>query len=317
MTKTISAVLGGITRSRRNFLRISTAATISFATAPLPGREPIARSGPPRFHFGLAAYSLRNYFAFSKGKPRKPAEDGPAIDMFGFVDYCAANGFDGAELTSYFFPPDLDENYLRRLKRHAFESGVIICGTAIGNNFTSGDEERLQEEIEDCKHWINRAAVMGAPHIRIFVGTAAQLAQGPDRLEKAVAAIEQCAEHAAKKGIYLGVENHGRLTADQMLEIMRRVENPWVGINLDTGNFISAEPYTDLAACAPYAVNVQVKAKMKSPGGERYEADYGRIAEILKAANYQGNIVLEYEEPEPYRNIPETLSRLRSVFALQ
>ncbi len=96
---------------------------------------------------------------------------------------------------------------------------------------------------------------------------------------------------------------------------MARVKSPWVGVNLDTGNFISEDPYADLAACAPFAINVQVKATMKSPNGQRDDADFDRIAKILKVANYQGSIVLEYEEVNPYNNIPMTLAKLRGAFS--
>ena len=299
---------------RRHFLSLLGAISSLAIARPVSAREPIQRFGPPRFHFGLAAYSLRNYFAFNKGKAKTQAGDGPKVDMFSFVDYCAQHGFDSAELTSYFFPPNLDDDYLLRLKRHAFERGVTICGTAIGNNFTVGKGPQLDREVEAAKSWIDRAAVLGAPHIRFFAGTGAQLAQDPNRMDEACEAIEICAEHAAKKGIYLGIENHGMLSGDQILEIMERVKSSWVGVNLDTGNFVSEDPYADLAKCAPLAVNVQVKTQMKSPSGEEYDADFDRIAEILKKSNYQGQIVLEYEAGKPYDAIPFALATLRSAF---
>jgi sugar phosphate isomerase/epimerase len=299
---------------RRHFLNLVGVSSILAVSGPTIAREPIERSGPPRFQFGLAAYSLRNYFSFNKGKAKKPADDGPAIDMFGFIDYCAVNGFDSAELTSYFFDANLNEDYLLRLRKYAFERGVTICGTAIGNNFTVGKGPQLDAQIADAKVWIDRAAVLGAPHIRFFAGNGAQLAKDPGRIDEACEAIDECAEHAAKKGIYLGVENHGNLSSDQMLAIMKRIKSPWVGVNLDTGNFISDDPYADLTACAPFAVNIQVKAKMKSPSGQRTDADFHRIADLLKEANYQGSVVIEYEEEKPYNHIPATLAKLKAAF---
>jgi len=299
---------------RRSFVKVIGATSALAVAGKAQCREPINRSGPPRFQFGLAAYSLRSYFSFNKGKRKKPSADGPSIDMFGFIDYCVANRFDSAELTSYFFPPDLDDNYLLRLRRYAFERGVSICGTAIGNNFTVGKGPMLDAEIEAAKAWIDRAAVLGASHVRFFAGTAAQLAKHPNRIAEACDSIDECATYAAKKGIYLGVENHGRLNGDQMLEIMKRVQSPWVGINLDTGNFVSEDPYADLEACAPFAVNVQVKSEIQTPDGKRQETDFARIAKILKSANYQGHVVVEYEGAKPYDNIPRMLNKLTAAF---
>ncbi len=304
---------------RRHFLRYSVAGAAAigstFAHSSLTARPPIERKGPARFQIGLAAYSLRQYFSHVKGKPQSPRDDGTAIDMFGFIDYCVAQGFDTAELTSYFFKPEPDDRYFLDLKHYAFVHGITISGTAIGNNFTVGKGQRLDQEIADAIAWIDRAALLGAPHIRFFAGTGKQLEEDPNRLIEATDALNRCAEHAATKGIFLGVENHGNLTAEQMLAIMERTDNPWVGINLDTGNFQSDDPYRDLALCAPYAVNVQVKVSMKKPGGEHYPADFDRIAQILKDANYQGFVILEYEDDRPYERIPEAAEKLKSALA--
>ncbi|NND99389.1 MAG: sugar phosphate isomerase/epimerase [Pirellulaceae bacterium] len=305
---------------RRDFIQLSAASmTIAADTAcnfdSALARGPIERSGPPRFQVGLAAYSLRDYFAFKKGKSQKQAADGKPIDMVGFLDYCVDNEFDAAELSSYFFQPDANDTYFRDLKREAFTRGITISGTAIGNNFTVGKGPNLDREIELAIAWIDRAALLGAPHIRFFAGTGQQLAQNPQRLDEAAGAINQCAKHAANKGIFLGVENHGKLTADQMIQIMERIDSPWVGINLDTGNFVSDDPYADLQRCIPYAVNVQVKVSMRNPAGEQFDADLPRIGKILKDAGYQGFVILEYEDEKPYKNIPDAHRELRAALA--
>ncbi len=300
---------------RRDFLQIGAACVAANSVAISIGREPISRSGPARFQVGLAAYSLRDYFSYKKGKDQKPKSDGKPIDMIGFLDYCVANEFDSAELTSYFFVPDSNDDYFLNLKREAFERGMPIAGTAIGNNFTVGKGEKLDSEIEKAIQWIDHAATLGAPHIRFFAGTAEQLAKDANRLPEAAAALNQCAEHAAKKGVYLGIENHGRLSADQMIEIMDLMQNPWVGINLDTGNFISDDPYADLERCVGYAVNVQVKVSMKDPDGKHYPADLKRIGKILKDGGYQGHVILEYEDEEPYKHIPRAHEQLREALA--
>lgn len=299
---------------RREFIKASSAAAVAIST-PLLARGPIQRSGPPRFQIGLAAYSLRDYFSFKKGKAQKPAANGQAIDMIGFLDYCVAQNLDAAELTSYFFKPDADDQYFLDLRRQAYIRGVTISGTAIGNNFTIGKGPKLDQEVEQAINWIDRASLLGAPHVRFFAGTGRQLDADPARLDEASEALNYCAEHAAKKGIFLGVENHGNLTPEQMLKIMKRADSPWVGINLDTGNFHSDDPYADLEKCVDYAVNVQVKVSMKTPAGEKYDADLNRIGQILKQANYQGYVILEYEDSDPYTHIPAAIQTLKAALA--
>ncbi|MEM6469770.1 MAG: sugar phosphate isomerase/epimerase family protein [Planctomycetota bacterium] len=279
----------------------------------LVAAETFQRSGGPKFRLSLAAYSLRKYFAFMKGKSQKPADEKQAINMSDFIDYCAKLDIDGAELTSYFFPPEIDDAYLLRLKRYAFLQGITISGTAIGNNFTCGAGEQLDSEIQSAMNWIDRASVLGAPHIRFFAGTGKQLDDHPERMQEAVEAMRRCADHAASKGIFLGIENHGNLRREQLLDLMKAVDHPWVGINLDTGNFFSEDPYSDLEACVSLAVNVQVKTTMRKPNRDTYKADLPRVVEILRKGNYRGSVVLEFEEEEPFDGIPQTISELKRL----
>ncbi|TWU10318.1 Xylose isomerase-like TIM barrel [Novipirellula galeiformis] len=304
---------------RRHFIQnvLAAGTSVSLACNSLAlrstAREPIARTGPPRFQLGLAAYSFRSYFSFTRKGAQTPATGGAAMDMGAFLNYCAVHGFDAAELTSYFFEPNPTADYFLELKRKAFERGVAISGTAIGNDFTVGKGPKLERQIEDAMTWIDNAAILGAPHIRFFAGTRKQIDEQPERMVDAIEALEKCAKHAASKGIYLGVENHGQLTAEQCLTIMKEVNNPWIGMNLDTGNFNSDDPYADIQRCVPYAVNIQVKTMMKSPTGKKSPADLERIGKILRDGGYQGFVVLEYEEEAPYDHVPKIADQLRSA----
>jgi sugar phosphate isomerase/epimerase len=261
---------------------------------------------------GLAAYSFRGAFTTMRGKPQAAPADGRRMDMRGFIDFCAVHDC-GAELTSYFFPPDADAAWYRELRRYAFVRGVPIVGTAIGNNFSLPPGDALNTQIADAKAWIDRSVHFGAPHIRFFAGTAKHLAQDPSRIKTSIGALQECAEYAGERGIMIGVENHGNISPDQLVQIIEGVQSPWIGINLDTGNFHTEDPYADLARCAPWAVNIQVKLQMRTAKGVHSKADYGRIAGILREARYQGFVVLEYEAKNPFEDVPGELVTLREA----
>src|SRR5205085_3714384 len=136
--------------------------------------------------------------------------------------------------------------------------------------------------------------------MRIFAGTVAR----GDREEKArsrcVEAIQEACDHGGKYGVYLALENHGGITAtaEQTLALVRAVKHDWFGVNLDTGNFHTRDPYADLERLAPYAVTVQVKTEVQRAGRKKEEADLKREVEILRAAAYRGYVALEYEAAE-------------------
>ncbi|HTG44137.1 MAG TPA: sugar phosphate isomerase/epimerase family protein, partial [Verrucomicrobiae bacterium] len=277
--------------------------------------EPFQRSGPARLRLSLAAYSFRQYFKDSDHTREKAVPSEKMIDMFQFIDYCAEQGCQGAEVTSYYFPKNVSTEFLLKLKRHAFLKGVELSGTSVGNTFTHPAGEKRDKQIKLVRQWIDYAAIMGAPHIRVFAGTAE--GQSPEAARKnCLEALTECAGYAAEKGIFLGIENHGGIVAEPetLLSIIHEVKSPWVGINLDTANFHTADPYKDLAACAPYAVNVQVKTEISPRGEKKKPADLKRLLSILREANYQGYVALEYEADEdPYSAVPRALTELKQI----
>jgi sugar phosphate isomerase/epimerase len=275
--------------------------------SPLQAAEPVQRNGTPKFKFSLAAYSYRSLLA---GKEAK-------LTLFDFVDDCAAFGLEGTELTGYYFPADVTPDYLRKLKQHCFRLGLDVSGTAVGNDFGKADEQARRAQIDALKRWIENSEILGAPVIRIFAG------QVPKGVEPAVAhkwmieGMEECCEHAGRHGVHLALENHGGPTAtpDGLLELVHAVKSPWFGVNLDTGNFHTDDPYADLARVAPYSINVQVKAAL-SRGGVKEATDYSRIAAILRDAAYRGYVALEYEEAGDVRTeCRKHLDALRAAFA--
>ncbi len=304
--------------SRRDFLKTATVSLAGLGLTGLPAvaLEPFKRPGKPRLQLSLAAYSFRQFFKDTPEGRTAEAQAEKRIDLFQFINYCADHGCAGAELTSYYFPKQVDDPLLLRLRRHAFLRGIAISGTAVGNTFTHPKDDKRDAEIASVKTWIDHAAVLGAPHIRVFAGAPKGLDDSAAR-RQAIKSLEEVGAYAASKGVWLGVENHGGIVAtpDGLLEIIKAVNSPAVGINLDTGNFHGADPYADLARCAPWAVNVQVKVEIKRAGAKDMEpADMKKIATLLREANYQGWVVLEYEsKPDPFTAVPEHLRALREA----
>lgn len=296
--------------SRRKFLAglgaLGGAAMMPFRAS--PAIEPFRRSGTQVLKLSLAAYSLRRFF-------RAEQASGKQLDMAGFIDYCGSLGLDGTELTSYFFPPAFDRAYLNGLKRRAHIAGVDISGGAIGNNFTLPPGEKLDEQVTHAKTWVDHYAALGAPVVRIFAGSPPEGTSQEEAIRRCVPVIERVCEYAGSRGVMLALENHDFTTnVERMLQIVKAVGSPWFGVNFDSGNFHSDDPYADMQQVAPYAINAQIKTEIRSVGEQAKPADLSRVVEIIKDAHYSGYLVLEYEAGEdPYTAIPRHVSTLRRL----
>jgi len=297
--------------TRRSFLSTSAALTAGAALAGTRAAraiEPIARNGKAKFKFSLAAYSYRDLLGGMN----------PKLTMTDFVSDCAKFGLEGTELTSYYFPKNLTHDYLHLLAAQCFRLGLDVSGTAIGNDFGHPPGEKRLKEIATTKQWIDFAATLGAPVIRIFAGHDQPGSTPAQAHSLMVSAIEECCEYAGKHGIYLALENHGgpTATAEGLLSFVRDVNSPWFGVNLDSGNFASADVYGDLAKIALYAVNVQVKVVVTNGKKEKSPMDFKKLAALLREAHYRGYIVLEFEEKgDPREECPKFLDQIREAFA--
>lgn len=315
------------TPSRRTFL--AAAAGSAAALAARPAGPSAAAADPPvrqadgaLFKLSLAAYS------FSKSLPRwgKKGAENATMTLDDVVDYAAGLGLPGVELTGYFFPEavqtyDIEagaEDYLHALASRCFRNGLTISGTAIGNDFALPPGDAREEQIRLCERWIDLAAVMGAPVIRIFAGKVPKGGDEDEAIERCAEGINSVLSYAAFNGVHLALENHGGITATpaQMMKIIERVDDSlFFGVNFDSGNFQTDTPYEDLAAIAPYAINAQIKPYMR-PGGVKEEPDLDRILGILADADYRGWLVMEYEgEGDAKVETAKWVDKLRAAVA--
>jgi sugar phosphate isomerase/epimerase len=297
--------------NRRRFLTHAATATTGLLalTRTASAVDPIGRTRPSHFKLSLAAYSYRRHLA----GPEK------RMDLFGFVDLAADLGLDAVEPTAYYFPEDCGPDYLHRLRRHAFLLGLDISGTAIRNDFCLPPGTERDVELAKARAWIDRAAEINAPTLRLLSG---EWRQGtPDEeLERLVLrGIEELLPHAQKRGVMLALENHGggvTVTAEQLVRLVRAIKGPGFGVNLDTGNFHGEDPYAEIAQAAPYAINVQVKTEIRRKGRSKEPADLAKVVGILREAKYSGYVVLEYDAPEnPLTAVPRYVKELQRLIA--
>jgi sugar phosphate isomerase/epimerase len=305
--------------SRRQFLSKALAGTAATAVIPSLAFADMAAPAPaPRIKLSISSYS---YWHF-KGE-RFPIEK--------VIDEAAKTGVEGIDILHRQMDGD-DNAYIQKLKRHAFVNGITFTCLSIHQSFVSPDKDFLKKEIEHTKKCIRLAANMGIPCLRLNSGRWGTIKSFDDLMKNrgvepvlpgyteddgfkwCIDSIQQCLPTAEESGVLLALENHWGLcsTPEGQLRIKKAIDSPWLGIMMDTGNFLE-EPYSKLEMLAPYTNFVQ--AKTYYGGGEWYslDLDYKRIFNTLKKVNYQGYVSLEFEGKEdPFVAVPKSIELLRS-----
>jgi sugar phosphate isomerase/epimerase len=296
--------------TRRHFLQSALVAgtTLAVSQARASAIDPFRRPGPPRLRLSLAAYSYNRYLDLRRQMK-------PTMTLEQFIDGAAGMPLDAVELTAYYFR-ETTPRYLASLKGRCTRLGLDVSGTAVGNNFTTTSAARLKEQIAHVKSWIEHTSRLGGKTMRIFAGSLDKGDTEERARARCIAAIQEACDHAGQFGIYLALENHGGIvtTIEQMLTLVRAVKHDWFGVNLDTGNFHSRDPYADLARLAPYAIVVQLKTEIQRMGKRPEEADLKRLIEMLRGVTYRGYVALEYEAKEdPKAAVPRHVGELRKL----
>jgi sugar phosphate isomerase/epimerase len=262
-----------------------------------------------RFKISLNAYSFN-----------EPLRNGKT-NLEAVIEFCAKTGFDAIDLTGYYFPgyPVVpSDEYIFHLKRRAHTLGLAISGTGIRNEFAEPDKIKRKEEIEFVKKWIDVAAKLGAPVIRIFTGKSQPDHYTREEVEAwIVEAIQECAAYGKEKGVIIAMQNHNDFikTAKQTQSILKKVNSEWFGLVLDTGSFVSLPPYEEINKMTSYAVNWQIKEKLNY-NGMITDMDLEKLFKIIYASTYRGYLPIETLTPgDPFNIVPPFLALVKKAMA--
>ena len=242
------------------------------------------------------------------------------VDLFDMLDFCAKYNFDAIDPTGYYFPgyPEVpSDEFINSFKRKAFLLGLDISGTGIRNDFAQPDEKKRQADLKLVEKWIEVAAKLGSPNLRIFSGKAET--EGFSRakvMDWMVEHIKTCCEIGEKYGVVIALQNHNDFlkTADEVNELFEKVDSEWLGLNHDIGSYREHNPYEEIEKNIQHAVTWQIKENVWVDGKEQH-TDFTKLFKIIKEAGYRGYLPLEtLGEGDPYQKVPILLRRSQNSF---
>jgi sugar phosphate isomerase/epimerase len=285
---------------RRKFFRQATLASNatlawSFKTAGEPEEKPVAQRA--RLLPGCCAYSYGSYLA--KG----------SMTMEAFIIKGVELGVLGVDITTYWLK-STEPPYLASLRNFAYRHGMPFSGLAIGADLCQPDGAKRAETVQTIRKWVDATELLGASHLRVFGDKLPAGATTEQGIAWVVETMKSACEYSAGKGIILGLESHSGLTtrASNIVEILRRVDSPYAGCNLDISNF-PENPYEQIELCLPFATHAHIRDLYGEP---KQPLDLDRVWQLFAKSGYNGYMSAEYEgKEEAMTGVPKLIEKIK------
>jgi sugar phosphate isomerase/epimerase len=276
--------------ARRDFLKTAVAGTLTCAVFEMGAQLAKAASPDvnpdspkkPRLLAGCCAYSFRELLTHGQ------------MTLEQFILKATEFSLDAVDMTVYYLK-STDPEYLDSLRHLAYKNAVTLSGAACGASMVQADAAKRLDVLQQIRKWVDVTDRLGASHLRVFAGALPDGVSLQQAMDWTVETMKAACDYSARKGIMLGLEDHSGVSqsADVCLEIMRRVNSPYAGINLDITHFIptpAQDAYAQIAACIPYATVVHVRDQFDD--GKPLDMD--RVWRLFADAGYRGYMSVEY-----------------------
>jgi sugar phosphate isomerase/epimerase len=287
---------------RRDFLKTTALASVSsFAWSSSAQSEPgeaapVARA---RLLPGCCAYSYGSYLG--KGK----------MTMEEFILKAVELGVLGVDITTYWLK-STEPAYLAGLRRLVYRHGMPLSGLAIGADLCQPDPAKRADILETVRKWVDATEFVGASHLRVFGDKLPAGATEQQGIHWVAETMKAACEYAAQKGVTIGLETHNGLSVKSanVREILRQVDSPFAGCNLDISN-LRDNPYEQIAACLPWATHVHIRDFY---GEARTSLDLDRVWQLFHQSGYQGFLSAEYENQEDaLTGVPKLIAKIKTL----
>jgi len=197
--------------------------------------------------------------------------------------------------------------YLDDLRAAALKAGCGFANIAADgeDSFYSTDRAVREKAVAFGKKWIDVAAHIGSPSVRINMPPAKDTK--PDRALVAES-LNTLAAYGAGKNVVVHHENDNPISENPFFisDVLDKVNSPWDRALPDCGNSFSAMPAEDafrgLEQMFAHSYGIShVKDVSMTPKGEVVPVDLVRALAIAKKHNYRGYFSMEWDtEGDPY-----------------
>lgn len=200
-----------------------------------------------------------------------------------------------------------ETTYLDELRNAATRNGTTFVNVAADNpdSLYSPDAKVRERATQFCNRWIDVAAHLGSPSVRLNIAVVKDAKPEAGPLAEQ---MKRIAGYAASQNVVVHLENDNPHSEDPFFvaALLDRVASPWMHALPDFGNSIVALPpeaaYRGLQEMFAHAYGIShVKdAEVNGPNSVAV-VDLARVFGIAKKNAYKGYFSMEYESNgDPY-----------------
>ena len=238
----------------------------------------------------------------------------PEWSMKEHVEAAQRHGYTGIEPRSeakhnHGIELDTPDAELAELRRMVEGEGLDLCCVATSRRYSMDDEAERKESVELTKRYVELAAKVGAPCLRVFGGMlpdGVHVYTGVDYMSRA---LREVGEFAADYPVSVCLETHdGWCSTYRLMELIRRVDHPSIQVNYDYTHckrefepayesYMHLRPWVKHCHMHDYIITIEGKTEFANPGEGL--APQLTVMECLKADNYTGYFSLEVMGRDP------------------
>lgn len=190
-----------------------------------------------------------------------------------------------------------DARYLAEFRSANKNAGVRVVNipAEIGASVYDPDASKRAVAVKNGKKWIDAAAALGSPSVRLHIQ-----GDSPDA-DRAAKTLKAIADYGAGRNVVVHLENDDPRTEDAffIVRVIEKANTPWLRALPDFCNSMlkggARHNYEAVTAMFRHAYGISHVKDSEWDNGKEYRVDVARTFGIAKAAGYRGFFSMEFE----------------------
>jgi sugar phosphate isomerase/epimerase len=234
----------------------------------------------------------------------------PAWTWPQILDFAEQHGFAAVELRGLLgdmnLParPEFAADKISAAKRDVAAHGLKIASVSSSAEMHVADPQKRAQQFSDARKFIDLAAAMGAPYVRVF----GNKIEGPreEVIARVSSGLHELGEYARPRNVTVIIESHGDFTDSPTLkEVLMRADSEGVALLWDAHHTFAAsheEPEFTVAQLGKWIRHTHLKDSVPEGKDRHYvltgkgDVPVKRQVEALVKINYAGFYCFEWEK---------------------